>query len=648
MPPIVPPLKARPESIPSALKELHQWVVWRYEEREGTAKPTKVPYMTTGRKASSTDPTTWSDFEPCLSAAARFDGVGIVCANGIAGIDLDSHVNENGIVTPFAQEIIKGMQSYTEISPSGKGLKILCYGKLPTGRRRNDALGIEMYDSDRYFTVTGLHLPNTPRKIEHRTAELVQLHLRIFGEPKDKVLVATHLSAVPQNDQELLAKIFASKNGAKIKSLWSGDTRAYNHNDSCADLALCDQLAFWTQGDAARMDTLFRSSGLMRPKWDERHSADGRTYGQMTIEKAITGMTSITLPMPNSRPDREFQSLQNNGNGNSHEVGDPSSFSSATPRYVLHHAREALELQPPMEWIVESLFSVGSVSLVVGEGGSKKTWTLLDAAVAVAQGEQWLEFPTQQAPVLLIDEESGLRRLNLRLGDVMRGHNASSDLPIAYTCLAQWNLANASDVSEIERLIRTTGVRFVVIDALADVMLGADENSVKEVQPIFSNLRRIADATRCAIVIIHHANKLGTYRGSTAIHGAIDLMLTVESRMDSDLVKFKMEKVRDVAPRSFAARINFAPGIVNLSPATVQKEAKKRSPSQRYVLNYLSEHGDSEMEIIMSNADICSAEGARKAVYELAKEEIIRRVDAGGQGKKATYGIIGPESLKRP
>jgi putative DNA primase/helicase len=52
---------------------------------------------------------------------------------------------------------------------------------------------------------------------------------------------------------------------------------------------LSNHLAFWTGRDADRMDRLFRRSGLMRPKWDECHSSDGRTYGRLTIDKAIAG-----------------------------------------------------------------------------------------------------------------------------------------------------------------------------------------------------------------------------------------------------------------------------------------------------------------------------------------------------------------------
>jgi len=89
------------------------------------------------------------------------------------------------------------------------------------------------------------------------------------------------------DDQELLQRAMLGRNGDKFRALWIGDTRAYASDHSRADLALCRYLAYWTGGDVARIDRLFRHSGLMRPKWTCHHYTDGRTYGQATIAKAL-------------------------------------------------------------------------------------------------------------------------------------------------------------------------------------------------------------------------------------------------------------------------------------------------------------------------------------------------------------------------
>lgn len=87
-------------------------------------------------------------------------------------------------------------------------------------------------------------------------------------------------------DDALIAKAMCAKNGQRFTDLWNGKTAAYK-SQSEAELALCGFLAFWTRKDAFRIDCLYRKSGLHRAKWDERHSGDGRTYGEITIQYAI-------------------------------------------------------------------------------------------------------------------------------------------------------------------------------------------------------------------------------------------------------------------------------------------------------------------------------------------------------------------------
>jgi len=91
----------------------------------------------------------------------------------------------------------------------------------------------------------------------------------------------------------LIGKILNSKQGFDFQSLWDGDTSKYNGDDSAADMAMCNMLAFWTGRDAVRMDSLFRQSSIYRQKWDERHFSDGTTYGVHTINKAIKDCRNV-------------------------------------------------------------------------------------------------------------------------------------------------------------------------------------------------------------------------------------------------------------------------------------------------------------------------------------------------------------------
>jgi hypothetical protein len=144
------------------LTTLPQWVLWRYETRDG--QTTKVPCMLQGYPASVTNPDHWSSFSNATAAnrSGFSDGVGFVFTadDPYCGIDLDnvwqSDADEGA---PWALGILERFSdSYSEVSPSGCGVKIWCRAKAPRcGKWPVEAGAIEVYDRGRYFTFTGRH-----------------------------------------------------------------------------------------------------------------------------------------------------------------------------------------------------------------------------------------------------------------------------------------------------------------------------------------------------------------------------------------------------------------------------------------------------------------------------------------------------------
>jgi hypothetical protein len=296
------------------IQDLRQWLCWRIEEREG--KPTKVPYSPlTGKKASATDSGTWASYSEAVEAYREhgYGGIGLVFSEDdpFCGVDLDDCLNpKTGEIEAWAQEIIEELDSYTEVSPSGRGVHVLVRGELPPGRNRKGKF--EAYDKGRYFTVTGRHLDGTPKTIENRQEQLRSVVRRVLGEPESSNgHKASNFEFVSElSDEEIVEKASTADNGEKFRLLWAGDNSGYASRSE-ADLALCSHLMFWTGGDPGRVDELFRQSGLYRKKWDERHYSDGRTYGQATIQKALEGAAEFytggdeweePVPLPEGLP----------------------------------------------------------------------------------------------------------------------------------------------------------------------------------------------------------------------------------------------------------------------------------------------------------------------------------------------------------
>ena len=276
------PAAIDPNIIPPDLRDLDNWVVWKWVERDG--KPTKPPVdPKTGRPGDATDPSLWMSFDRALAERGHFDGIGfaVTAETPYTGIDLDKCIDPNGVVAEWATAIVDRFNSYTERTPSGTGLRIWVKGKLPQGRRRKG--NVEMYDSGRYFTVTGEHLEGTPTAVANRGQMLADFHGETFPAATPKP--SADRSALPApdlSDRQLLDTMFGASNGREIEALWGGDQSRYA-SESEADLALCSHLAFYTGDDEERIDRLFRLSGLMRPKWER---AD---YRAKTIGKAVGG-----------------------------------------------------------------------------------------------------------------------------------------------------------------------------------------------------------------------------------------------------------------------------------------------------------------------------------------------------------------------
>lgn len=237
------------------------------------------------------------------------DGIGfnLLGYKNVVVHDLDDCCKpKTGEIAPWAMNIVRLVGGYWEISPSGTGIRGVCWGSK-TGPRVQASKGAPVngaqYDGSkgRYITLTGHTLPESTEDVcAAHPGGIEAAYALMFPAREREPRRAANPHNVDLDDAALLEKARAARNGERFASLWEGDSSAYP-SPSEADLALCSHLVFWTGGNAARIDQLFRQSGLFRPKWDERHGA--QTYGEGTVAKALSGATEFYTGRSNNHQD---------------------------------------------------------------------------------------------------------------------------------------------------------------------------------------------------------------------------------------------------------------------------------------------------------------------------------------------------------
>jgi putative DNA primase/helicase len=307
--------------LPASLKVLRQWVRWKLEDVNG--RPTKIPYQDGGVKASSTDSSTWTDYETVCKAGPidGTQGIGFVVDGEFVGVDLDGCRNpETEEISEWAEQIIDTLNSYTEITPSGMGVRVWVRGWLPGNDKvfnLDPACGygskvkIEAYTDSRYFTVTGDSFFVDPCEVEER--DLTQAY-KLFHDIKTKYpapksvkdSAADSVAETGDGTQiELLGTFQTSKydifTGGQIESrtpfiISNRIGRLRYESQSEADMAFCTVLAIHFDGDAKKIDTAMRESQLMRPKWERQD------YREKTIAKAVASAQKLKVPTYDAVP----------------------------------------------------------------------------------------------------------------------------------------------------------------------------------------------------------------------------------------------------------------------------------------------------------------------------------------------------------
>ena len=491
------------EQIPEYLRRLPQWVVWKLEKSARRSKPAKVPYSGKwpSKRVDVTSKSSYCSFEEAcrtLTEDPTVNGVGFVVTSedDVIGIDLDECILENGDISETALEFVGRLDGYTEVSPSGRGIRSFVRGKLPPGTK-NRAGPIEVYENERFLTVTGIsihgsRIPSAQTEIEL----LVEKYLGSRKVPQTRLRID---SAPQMTNARVLQKARKAWNGREFSQLFNlGDTSRYE-SESEASMALLLMLAFWTGGHAQQMDEIFRTSKLMRPKWDERRGDS--TWGMQQIEKAIQQCSEFYTAGKNSVENRPRRG-----------------------RLVQLSEIETEEVK----MLVEPFIPDNSMTFIQGDPSTGKSWMTGHLAARVSRGLDFFkdepnEFGPRNVLFLNAEDDAGMTtrpRLERVGADCSKIYIEA--LPtLDDSNVEDWKTIQVQNLEQMKIYLEESQAKVVIIDPIQAFLTDQDMNRANDIRSVLAPFDRLARKMNVAIVAVQHFNKstqeAALYRGLGSI-----------------------------------------------------------------------------------------------------------------------------------
>ncbi len=275
-------------NIPNELRSYKQWVNYKLVKKtlkDGTVKYTKPPCDTNGKLISINDVNNFNNFETTKKAIGKggIEGIGFVFTDNdnFIGVDLDNVIID-GEMSKEATNIMRSLDSYTELSVSKKGIHIICKGSFNQLKNRKGS--IEIYNKDRYFTMTG-DIVGEQRAVQERSLELQELHDKYLLESIINIntIKYTQQKKINKTDSKYLSD--GLKYGKRL-GLLMGGYRGSN-DESMNDYNLLQELAYWSNCNVDLMKRAFYYSNLFQTK-DEFHKNKAYTgYLDRTIQSVI-------------------------------------------------------------------------------------------------------------------------------------------------------------------------------------------------------------------------------------------------------------------------------------------------------------------------------------------------------------------------
>lgn len=570
------------QRMPQAMRERPQWVLWRYEQREGRAGTLKVPYYVSGEPRQGelggpADLAALATFEAVLArftSSTRYSGIGFafVAGDGLVGIDLDWKDSPDGEMAEHHRAILEACNSFTERSPSGKGVHIIVAGQLDSFK--HDPVGVEVYCGGRYFTCTGNHVEGTPLEVVPLKPYALAYMRDVVQRSKDaaKAAKAKELAAARPPKPATPAAAPAASQGNDFAAV---NDAALRFPAAWVPLAL-PAARPWRDGFRVSSKALGRDLEEDLQIVPEGIMDFGEEQGMSPIDVLIkwnpatpTAKTALEWLAPlvgvqlRQRPSRPLR-LVSPPPDPEYALTDPPEWVNAPPpEGVLPEQAKAArpaksdglplltlaqlaEKAGQLKWLVKGAVPLESIGVMFGASGAFKSFVAIDLALHVAHGKAWMGRKTKQAPVIIIAAEGGAG-LWRRVEAWHREHGIEWQEAPVYVIPMSVDLT--TDCSRVIEAATALGVvpGLMVIDTLSQTFSG-EENSATEVAAYLRELGLwFREAWLCSVLVIHHSghNAAERPRGSSALRANVDYMLGVHRDEKEMIATLSCHKQKD-------------------------------------------------------------------------------------------------------
>lgn len=545
--------KIRAVEVPAELRLIPGWLIWRFEQYPDEIKPRKVPYWTNGtirygEQGSPLDRERLTTFAAARDAAARlgYEGVGFAPLPdfGYTFLDFDHCVGADGEIPAEIERIIA--RTYAEYSPSGLGIRAALKGNLGNHKSKvaPDRYGFETFSSSGFVTFTGnivagcelIGLENTVAKVDQHVIDLCE---RRFGgsiinnvvDPDDFMAGREpRLGLTPERMAELVNSLDPNMG----RDEWIRVGMALHHE--CDG----DDTGFELWDEWSSDGYTYVSTEAMRAQWDSFERRKGSNRRQVTMASVMKMAKEANRQA--EPPSREEVIAKAEAIMAELPTKSGGRF-GPVPIYDLTQ-------REPMGWLIKGVLPKAELGILFGASGSGKTFVALDLAFSIARGNAWRTRRTMKARVVIIAAEGG-SGLGKRAQAYAQHHGFDlRGMHDLHVITAAPNFLDGDDISEVMAEIKHLGeVDLIIIDTLAQVTPGANENTSEDMGRALGNINLLHEATGAMNLVVHHAGKdlsKGS-RGWSGLKAAADVQIEVlrHENGDREIVIEKMKDAED-------------------------------------------------------------------------------------------------------